>query len=1159
MPSLLRRLSSKLSSKDMKRKSVNTTGLTASSGNLHKVEETNASAPTESLPAQTNGSHEATPIADASNGAEDNTVANSLGMTQHVNREPSYRSEIHAVSPPPEVQEEEDDTPPATRKDVEQTFSEFAALIHASRRPLPTQSGDGQYLEKEESTGFWQDIKHLGLKDLTTVKNIIADKASGLPQDDRKMHMEQVMQLVAALPHRSANRVELTSAFLDELWNSLQHPPLSYMSDEWRYRSADGSNNSFIFPKLGAANTPYARSVNPVIVQPGALPDPGLIFDSILAREKFVENPNRVSSIFFNWASLVIHDLFQTSHEDYSISKTSSYLDLSILYGDTQEDQNLMRTFLDGKIKPDCFAEERLLAFPPSCGVMLIMLNRFHNHVVENLAMINEGGRFNKPASHLEGEALEKAWKKYDNDLFQTARLVTCGLYINITLYDYLRTIVNLNRTNSTWTLDPRLDKGKQFSKDGTPQGVGNQVSAEFSLSYRWHSCIGEMDEKWTEMVYQELFGKAPGDVSIRELMMGLRKFERELPQDPMERPFAHLERGSDGKFHDDDLAKIFAAGVEQVSGSFGARNIPKALKAITVLGIQQSRAWNLCTLNEYRKFFGLKQYETFEEVNSDPYVADQLKHLYEHPDYIELYPGLAIEDYKQPMIPGVGICPTHTISRVVLSDAVTLVRGDRFYTVDWSAKHLTNWGYNEVNYDLSFQQGVCFYKLLLRALPNNFKTNSIYAHYPMTIPDENKKIMKSLGRYHDYDYSRPQRIPTRIAITTYQAAQELCGDTKKFTVPWAEGLGFIMGKSGERFCLGGDDVFHRQQRKTMSELIYRDKWHKHVKHFYEYITIRLLHEHTAKIAGINQVDITRDVGNIAHVHFASNMFDLPLKTRENPKGIFSEQEMWMAMSVLFTAVFFNFEPTKAQPLRMVARKLANMLGKLIELNVKSVTATSFASKLFDSHRENENALSSYGIHMIRHLSETGMSANDMVYSQILPTAVAMVPNQSQIFTQVLDYYLSEKGIKHLPQIQKLAQEDTPASDEKLTAYVNEGIRLNGTFGTVRQAEADHTFHDGENAVHVKAGDKVICSFIGPSRDPAVFDSPNEVKLDRDPASYIHYGIGEHSCLGKDASLVGVTAMLRTVGKLKNLRRAPGPQGQLKKVCHTHSEVNDTC
>jgi linoleate 10R-lipoxygenase len=48
--------------------------------------------------------------------------------------------------------------------------------------------------------------------------------------------------------------------------------------------------------------------------------------------------------------------------------------------------------------------------------------------------------------------------------------------------------------------------------------------------------------------------------------------------------------------------------------------------------------------------------------------------------------------------------------------------------------------------------------------------------------------------------------------------------------------------------------------------------------------------------------------------------------------------------------------------------------------------------------------------------------------------------------------------------------------------------------------------------------------------------------------SYIHYGVGPHTCLGKDASQTALTAMLKVVGRLDNLRRAPGPQGQLKKI-----------
>jgi hypothetical protein len=52
-------------------------------------------------------------------------------------------------------------------------------------------------------------------------------------------------------------------------------------------------------------------------------------------------------------------------------------------------------------------------------------------------------------------------------------------------------------------------------------------------------------------------------------------------------------------------------------------------LRAISILGMKQARTWNCGSLNEFRKFFGLKKYDTFEEINPDPYVAEQLKHLY--------------------------------------------------------------------------------------------------------------------------------------------------------------------------------------------------------------------------------------------------------------------------------------------------------------------------------------------------------------------------------------------------------------------------------------------------------------------------------------------------------------------------------------------------
>jgi hypothetical protein len=54
--------------------------------------------------------------------------------------------------------------------------------------------------------------------------------------------------------------------------------------------------------------------------------------------------------------------------------------------------------------------------------------------------------------------------------------------------------------------------------------------------------------------------------------------------------------------------------------------------------------------------------------------------------------------------------------------------------------------------------------------------------------------------------------------------------------------------------------------------------------------------------------------------------------------------------------------------------------------------------------------------------------------------------------------------------------------------------------------------------------------------------------LDRPEDSYILYGFGPHSCIGREINIVANTAILRTFARLKNLRRAPGPQGELKYV-----------
>ncbi|KAI5920952.1 heme peroxidase [Camillea tinctor] len=1025
--------------------------------------------------------------------------------------------------------------------------------MHASRGPVSTQHGEASYSKSNQKTGLKKDLKYITKKDVKTVLTLVKSKLKGEQLiDDKTMIMEHVIQLVAGLPHTSKLRVELTNNFLNELWNTLDHPPLLYLGDKHQYRMADGSWNNPMNPQLGAAGSTYARTCRPGVVPLGALPDPNLIFESVMKRTKYRKHPNNVSSVLWYWATIIIHDLFWTDYTNPTKTKTSSYLDLSPLYGSNQEMQDSIRTFKDGMMKPDTFADKRLLGAPPGVSVILIMFNRFHNYVAANLAAINEGGRFTPPAPGLDEEKSAAAWKKYDNDLFQTARLVTSGLYINITLVDYVRNIVNLNRSNTTWTLDPRAEMGPDTgTMAGSERGTGSMVSAEFNLCYRWHSCISDKDDKWVQAFYQKLFGKDPLEVSFHDMLKGFAVFEQSIPEDPAERVFGGFERNVDGKFSDDDLVGCISDGIEDCAGAFGGRNVPQSMKPVEILGILQGRKWNVAGLNEFRKHFGLKPYEKFEDINSDPEIADSLRNLYEHPDFVELYPGLVAEEAKEPMVPGVGIAPTYTISRVILSDAVCLTRGDRFYTTDYNPRFLTSWGYNEVAYDLNMNQGCVFYKLFIRAFPNHFKADSVYAHYPMCVPSETKKILTSLGRVQQFSFDRPTSVPLRVNTTTYGAAQYVFEEESKYTAAWREGLSQLMSDSANQFTISNNSSLEADQRRSIDSQLHNDDWHGHVKKFFAQITDQLIREKTFHLAGQNFVDIIRDVGNLGPVHFASRIFNLPLKTKGNPKGIYDENELYTVLAIIFICVFFDFDPVKSFPLKQAAKTVAAQLGELAEANVKLATGFSIGG-LFASKPKKDDHLALYGSNLIKGLFKAGLSNHDIVWSQVLPTASGSVPNIAQVFAQAVDYYLSPEGSQYIPELHRIAHlPSEEESDLLLLGYCMEGLRLAGTFSSYREAATDDIIiEDDGREIPVKAKDRVFVSFVDAAKNPKYFPHPEELNPRRPLDAYIHFGLGPYGCLERNVAQAALTEMFRSLFKLKNVRRAPGPQGELKKVLH---------
>lgn len=82
--------------------------------------------------------------------------------------------------------------------------------------------------------------------------------------------------------------------------------------------------------------------------------------------------------------------------------------------------------------------------------------------------------------------------------------------------------------------------------------------------------------------------------------------------------------------------------------------------------------------------------------------------------------------------------------------------------------------------------------------------------------------------------------------------------------------------------------------------------------------------------------------------------------------------------------------------------------------------------------------------------------------------------------------------------------ERIPAALEELMRYVTP------TRSHTRTVVADTTL-DGHR---LRAGERVHLNWVGANHDPAVFDRPDELRIDRSPNRHMSYGYGAHTCVG---------------------------------------------
>jgi hypothetical protein len=256
-----------------------------------------------------------------------------------------------------------------------------------------------------ERTSLLHDVTHLNAQSAETIANAVKALASGEPLDDKELLLESSIEMLQSFPPNSTLSQDISDGFISMLWQDLPHPSATMCGPTSRYRRHDGGGNNPWDPELGKAGSPYARNVPPLKPKGPNLPDVESVYEALLKRKgPFREHPTGLNRLFFSFATVVIHEIFQTSRTDPFINNTSSYVDLSTLYGNTDVEQPRVRTYKNGTIYPDSIASDRIMLMPPGVIAVLLMFSRNHNAIAASLLSVNEDGKY-KPWDSLSADA----------------------------------------------------------------------------------------------------------------------------------------------------------------------------------------------------------------------------------------------------------------------------------------------------------------------------------------------------------------------------------------------------------------------------------------------------------------------------------------------------------------------------------------------------------------------------------------------------------------------------------------------------------------------------------------------------------------------------------------------------------------------------------
>lgn len=162
----------------------------------------------------------------------------------------------------------------------------------------------------------------------------------------------------------------------------------------------------------------------------------------------------------------------------------------------------------------------------------------------------------------------------------------------------------------------------------------------------------------------------------------------------------------------------------------------------------------------------------------------------------------------------------------------------------------------------------------------------------------------------------------------------------------------------------------------------------------------------------------------------------------------------------------------------------------------------------------------------------------------LMGLATGFIPTNTLAATNMLLELLKR------PDAMALATQAAKADDrEQMRKIVLEAGRLNPALapGQWRYCPHDTSLEIEGKSHSIKAGTTLLVSTMSALRDPRAWENPKQFRLDR-PDPDLVFGVGPHWCLGKYLALEQISGLFEILLQQRDLRRAKGKAGRLKRV-----------